>query len=546
MGIINSLKQKTSGFRSRLLAIVSFGILSLALTASVTTAWVTSNRATEQMIAQGLRVTETLAAQSVLGLIYESPENAEKPLATVMSFPDISQAGLFHTDYRPLAIKGANQLVLPDGKLLPQRNAGLLAQTHQDWHFVAPVLSGNRETLVAEEEQQFQLGTQDIELLGYVYVVMEKATLRELQISIFLNNIFIAFSFAVVLVVFVNFGIDRLLQPLFKLIKVMEENEKEGTRVYADLTGPKEITLIASVFNRMMSSLNERDKRLRAHGEKLEGEVAIRTQELVEARDAALTASRHKSQFLANMSHELRTPLQAIIGYTDVVKEELELEGMDENADELNRVMRNAERLLALINSILDMAKVESGKIDLHLKTVDIDALLREAGDTVYPILRHNNNQLTITPLAIPAEIQIDKEKLLQIVLNLLSNAGKFTKDGTISLIPQITAQLLSIKVIDTGIGLNKAQQQVIFEEFRQIDGSTTRAFEGTGLGLAITKRFCELMGGMISVASEPDKGTTFTVLIPLPISETNQLHPEMYAEKTNEEDRYQTFNGGS
>ncbi len=520
MRIIDSLQMKISGFRGRLLAIVTLGILSLALIASVTTAWVTSNRAAEQMVAQGLRIADTLAAQSILGLIYESPENAEKPLETVMSFPDIIQAGIFQTDRRPLSVKGENRLLLPKTENLTMTGAKLIDQTHQAWHFIAPVLTGIHSE---SDDFQFQLDDPTVELLGYAYVVMDKATLRDLQVNIFLNNILIALSFAIILAVLVNIGIDRLLQPLFKLISVMEENEKEGTRVYAELSGPKEITMLASVFNHLMTSLNERDRRLREHGERLESEVAIRTHELVEARDVALTASRHKSEFLANMSHELRTPLQAIIGYTDVVREDLVLEGLDENSEELGLVIHNAERLLALINSILDMAKIESGKMDLKLEAVDIGDLLKEAGETVLPILRQNNNQLTIAPLENRVEIQIDKEKLLQIILNLLSNAGKFTENGSINVIPQITARLLTIKVTDTGIGLSNEQQQIIFEEFRQIDGSTTRDFEGTGLGLAITKRFSDLLGGRIEVSSKPGKGSSFTIVIPLPIAATNQ-----------------------
>ena len=526
---INSLRMKTSGFRGRLLAIVSLGILGLALTASLTTAWVTSNRAAEQMVAQGLQIADTLAAQSVLGLIYESPENAEKPLETVMSFPDIIRAGIFYTDSRPLAIRGGNRLALPAAKQLAMNSAILADQSHEAWTFIAPVLTGYRANDAEEEDSQFQLSAPQVELLGYVSVVMDKTTLRGMQINIFLNNIFIALSFAVVLVVLVNIGIDRLLQPLDQLIKVMEANEKEGTRVYADLNGPQEITLLASVFNRMMISLNQRDRRLREYGEMLESEVALRTRELVEARDTALTASRHKSEFLANISHELRTPLQAIIGYTDVVKEELETEGLDELAEELTLVIHNSDRLLALINNILDTAKIESGKMDLTLEEVDVDGLLKEAGETIFPILRQNNNQLTIVPLENPADLQIDKEKLLQVLLNLLSNASKFTQNGTIRVTPKLSAHLLSIQVTDTGIGLSKEQQQIIFEEFRQIDGSTPRAFEGTGLGLAITKRFCELMGGQIEVASEPGKGSTFTVSIPLPLVKSDQHQIESW-----------------
>jgi signal transduction histidine kinase len=298
----------------------------------------------------------------------------------------------------------------------------------------------------------------------------------------------------------------------------MDEAKHHCPHTYANLKGPKEITQMAEVFNRMMASLEEQDSRLRKHQEILQSEVTTRTRELVEARDAALTASRHKSEFLANMSHELRTPLQAIIGYSDLVKEELILEGMDQRAEELERVIHNAQRLLSLINNVLGLAKIEAGKVELRIQAVNLRELITEATQTVAPLLRLNNNTLDVNVQG-AQELLIDREKLLQSVLNLLSNACKFTKEGNVSLEAVHGTDSLTIRVGDTGIGLTVEQQKVIFEEFRQVDGSTTRKFEGTGLGLAITRRFCELMGGDIEVSSTPRAGSVFTIHIPLPIA---------------------------
>ncbi len=522
MGIIDSILQQTSGFRSRLLTIVTLGILGLALIASLTTAWVTSRSAAEQMIAQGLQVVETLANQSVLALLYESPENAARPLDAIMSFPDIIQAGIYRTDREPLSRKGRGLGALSPDINLPTETATLTSEDRTAWHFAAPVLTGRSADQETDEDHQFQLDTTNTELLGYAHVIMDKSTLRTMQINVFLNNIVIALSFALLLIIFVNFGIDRLTRPLFQLIRVMEENEKDGTRVYADLKGPKEFSHLTKVFNNMLSSIEERDRRLREHGEKLESEVAIRTRELVEARDVALTASRHKSEFLANISHELRTPLQAIIGYTDLVREDLEMEGLEENATELERVINNAQRLLAMINNILDMAKIESGHMDINLQPVYLTEALQETADTIKPILKYNNNRIIFDVPETDNEIVIDREKLMQIVLNLLSNATKFTQKGTIWLTAKQSPQDLEISVKDTGIGLTVEQQRVVFEEFRQVDGSTTRSFEGTGLGLAITRRFTELLGGSISVDSKLGQGACFTVRIPLPVDMAN------------------------
>jgi signal transduction histidine kinase len=494
----------------------------LALTAAVTTALVSGQRAAEQMVAQGLRVVETLADQSVLSLLYESEENAEKPIEAVMSFPDVEQAGVFKRDLTALLAIGHQKI--PLSGLAPEniKTATLLEDNNQAWHFIAPIVTHQREELFPTEELSPPAGT-ITEVIGYAYVVIDKTTLHTLQRDTALSNIVIAMSFAVLLSLLVNLGINRMMRPLYRLIDTMEKNEQEQTRVFAELKGPKEFTHIASVFNRMMGSLDERDRRLREHGEKLESIVEIRTRELVTARDAALTASRHKSEFLANMSHELRTPLQAIIGYADVVREELEIDGMDEHANELNRVIRNANRLLGLINNILDMAKVESGKMDLDLQAVNLRNVLNEATDTVLPILRQNNNRMETDFDLERNNLLIDREKLLQMVLNLLSNAGKFTTDGMVTLISRLTPGHLVIKVSDTGIGLTEKQQRIIFDEFRQVDGSTTRDFEGTGLGLAITKRFADLMGGTIEVKSEIGKGSSFSIIIPLPISTDNQ-----------------------
>ncbi|SHI48111.1 Signal transduction histidine kinase [Malonomonas rubra DSM 5091] len=518
MSLMKRLMQPFSSFRGRLLGVVSLGILSLALTASITAALVTGQRAAEQMIAQGLKNIETLASQSILSLLYESPANAEKPLETILSFPGIEKAGIFHSDLSPLIIKGEENILLENlSSQLPLKQARLLKETNQAWHFIAPVVVEFSEDLFPLDEPDISSPTQ-IELLGYCYMVMNKETLRDLQITMILNNIFIALSFAIVLSTLVNLGIDRMMQPLYKLIDIMEKNEQEQTRVYAELTGPKEITHIASVFNRMMSSLDERDRKLRQHGEQLETMVQLRTRELVTARDAALTANRHKSQFLANMSHELRTPLQAIIGYADIAKEELELDGFHEQSEGLERVIRNATRLLTMINGILDMAKAESGKMDLQMELVFLPDLLQEPVDSVMPILRHNNNRFNWHDNSSTHELEIDREKLLQIVINLLSNAGKFTQNGTVDLHSNLSGSQLLLTVTDTGIGLSESDQKFIFDEFRQVDGSTTRNFEGTGLGLAITKRFVEEMGGSIEVDSTPGQGASFSLHIPLPL----------------------------
>lgn len=507
-----------SRFRPRLLALVTLGIIALAVTSAVTTAWMSSARSRAQMIAQGLQITANLAGQSTLALLFGSPENAEKPLEAVIGFPNVESVGIFDAEGAELLVLGESatalpKLVKPVGSMRPS----LVHQTPFAWYFVAPVYAGSSSMLLDEEMSPFELSTPPQEFLGFAFVSMNKRALHALNLNIFVNNILIGLSFAMVIVVVLNLAINKLTNPLTVLSSLMRESEEKDTYVFADLNGPQEITDMARVYNRMMASLEERDRRLRQHRAVLQTEVAIRTQELVQARDAALSANRHKSEFLANMSHELRTPLQAIIGYADIIKEDLVMEGKEDSIEDLERIIHNAQRLLNMINNILRLSKVEAGRMEVRLQAVNLRTLAKEAAETVQPLLRKNNNLLEII-VEDEQDILIDREKILQAILNLLSNAGKFTVDGKIALSIHQTSSLLTIKVSDTGIGLTSEQQRIIFEEFRQVDGSYTRKFEGTGLGLTITRRFCELLGGSIQVESEEGRGSTFTIRIPLPI----------------------------
>jgi signal transduction histidine kinase len=272
----------------------------------------------------------------------------------------------------------------------------------------------------------------------------------------------------------------------------------------------------------MMAVLEERDRQLREQNENLESQVNLRTRELVEARDQALLASRHKSEFLANMSHELRTPLNAIIGYSEIVVEEMEAAGNEEVVVDLRRVQKAANTLLIMINSILDLAKIEAGRMELYIEPTDLRDLVAEITETVQVLISKNNNKLMVDLQGGDEQLFMDATKLRQIIINLLGNAVKFTTNGEIVLQVIKTQQDLTIVISDTGIGMTEEQQVSIFEEFRQADMSTTREYGGTGLGLSITQKLCHLMGGRINVKSTPQRGSRFTVRFPLPIHEVD------------------------
>jgi signal transduction histidine kinase/CheY-like chemotaxis protein len=241
---------------------------------------------------------------------------------------------------------------------------------------------------------------------------------------------------------------------------------------------------------------------------------------LERARDQALEASRAKSAFLANMSHELRTPLNAVIGYSEMLQEEAQEAGTSQFLPDLQKIHTAGKHLLALINDVLDLSKIEAGKVDLFLETFDIAALIREVVTTVVPLAEKNHDSIEVCLPDDLGVMQGDATKLRQVLYNLLSNACKFTENGQIALAATRVAagetERVRMEVSDTGIGMTPEQVDRLFQDFTQGDSSTTRRFGGTGLGLAISRRFCRLMGGDITVRSELNQGSRFTIELPI------------------------------
>jgi signal transduction histidine kinase/CheY-like chemotaxis protein/HAMP domain-containing protein len=250
------------------------------------------------------------------------------------------------------------------------------------------------------------------------------------------------------------------------------------------------------------------------------------------ATDAAEAANKAKSTFLANMSHELRTPLNAIIGYSEMLEEEAAETGLDEMVPDLQKVHGAGKLLLGLVNDILDLSKIEAGKMTLYLERFDLNLLINEVCSTIQPMIEKNSNNLELLVPDNLGEMVADQVKVRQCLFNLLSNASKFTKQGAIVLAvgkemaPPLTGGDATpipwavFHISDTGIGMTSDQLEKLFQPFTQADSSTTRHYGGTGLGLTITQRFCEMMGGGITVQSEINKGTTFTIRLPVHVTQ--------------------------
>ncbi len=340
--------------------------------------------------------------------------------------------------------------------------------------------------------------------------------------------------------IIIGFLLTRRLDNLTQAAsKIAEGNFSASTSI----KGKDELGILGSAFNKMarnveklIAELRDRERELKAAHLDLEQRIIERTAELAVARDEALAANHTKSLFLANMSHEFRTPLNAISGYSELIEEIARDNGYTEILSDLENIQNAGNHLLGIVNNVLDLSKIEAGKMEFEIREFQIPDLINEVVASVKPLVHKNNNQLEIHYDDSVISMCTDETKVSQVLINLIANAAKFTENGDITFTVKKHQQhnLIIFTIEDTGIGINPHQINSLFEEFTQADSSTTRKYGGTGLGLALSKRICELLGGQISVVSQLNKGTKFTICLPIKTTIKPGQHRDRHDSRNN------------
>lgn len=510
--ILQRMWPRRSDFRRQLTIVFSSGVVAAALISALMGWWFGSQSASENFVRQGRQVTENLAKQAPLALLYGSAENARDAVDATLAFPDVRHVSIYGLGERMLVERGVKQDKRAAPRAFYSNSKTLLEEdSNNQWTFIAPVYSGEQ----GAEISPFEMVRRAPELLGYVRVVLSKDSLYAMMRSIFITNMLTSLSLATLLLLVLRAVTSHITQPLSNLAAIMRRAEAGELKVRAEMKGPRDITDMAHAFNEMMSVLETREAELRKN------------------RDDAIEGARIKGQFTANVGHEIRTPMNGVLGMLDLLREMR----LTRKQREYVEIARNSgQLLLTLLNDLLDFSKLEVGKLNLENIRFDLRQSVEDALELLAEAAHRKHLELAyfIAP-DVPQFVYGDPTRLRQILTNLVNNAIKFTNEGDISVYVKCEADenqshSLRFEVTDTGIGIDAKAQETVFDSYSQAEGGTTRKYGGTGLGLSISRQLVTMMGGEIGLVSSIRKGSTFWFTLRLQADPTTVPQAAVFA----------------